>query len=97
MAEITFADGVGMLGAVLIVFVYFLLQAGRIDSRSLLFSVTNGLGASGIIFSLYFDFNLSAFAIELFWLVISFYGVLRALRFRNSVLSEEVNSKDDPV
>jgi len=66
-----------MLGAVLIVFAYFLLQVGRIDSRSLLFSVTNGLGASGIIFSLYFDFNLSAFAIELFWLVISFYGVLR--------------------
>ena len=97
MAEITFADGVGMLGAMLIVVVYFLLQVGRIDSRSLLFSVANGLGAAGIIFSLYFDFNLSAFAIELFWLVISFYGVLRALRLRNSVLGEGVNSKDDPV
>ena len=85
MFEISFEDGVGMLGAALIVAAYWLLQVDRLDSRSLSFSVINGLGASGILFSLFFDFNLSAFAIESFWLAISLYGVFRALRLRKSL------------
>lgn len=84
MLEISFADAVGVLGMALIVVTYFLLQVGRIDSRSLSYSVANGLGAAGILFSLVFDFNLSAFAIESFWLIISLYGIVRALRFRQS-------------
>ena len=85
MIEIAFEDGVGMLGAALIVAAYWLLQVDRLDSRSLSFSVVNGLGASGILFSLFFNFNLSAFAIESFWLAISIYGVFRALRLRKSL------------
>lgn len=84
MLEIAFEDGVGMVGAALIVAAYWLLQVGRLDSRSLSFSVVNSLGASGILFSLFFDFNLSAFAIESFWLAISLYGVFRVLRLRKS-------------
>lgn len=83
--EIAFEDGVGILGAALIVAAYWLLQVGRLDSRSLSFSIVNGLGASGILYSLIFDFNLSAFAIESFWLVISLYGIYRALRLRKSL------------
>ncbi len=64
MAQITFADGIGIIGAALIVGTYFLLQIGRLDSRSLPYSISNGLGASGILFSLFYDFNLSAFAID---------------------------------
>ena len=85
MIEIAFEDGVGMLGAALIVAAYWLLQVDRLDSRSLSFSVVNGLGASGILFSLFFNFNLSAFAIESFWLAISIYGVFRAMRLRKSL------------
>lgn len=84
-----------MLGAALIVVTYFLLQIGRLDSLSLSFSVANGLGASGIIFSLLYEFNLSAFAIELFWLAISLYGVFRTLRIRNSLSIDDVKSKDN--
>lgn len=85
MIEIAFEDGVGMLGAALIVAAYWMLQVDRLDSNSLSFSVVNGLGASGILFSLFFDFNLSAVAIESFWLAISLYGVFRALRLRKSL------------
>jgi hypothetical protein len=77
-----------MLGAALIVWAYLLLQVGRIELRSLSFSIANGLGALGILFSLFFDFNLSAFAIESFWLVISVYGVFRALRVRHHLNKE---------
>ncbi len=83
MTDFTAADAIGMFGAALIVIVYLLLQVERIDSRSVSFSAINALGAAGIIFSLYYKFNLSAFVIEAFWLAISLYGLYRALRYRH--------------
>jgi hypothetical protein len=41
--------------------------------------VLNGLGALFILYSLWFDFNLSAFLIELIWLLISLVGLGRWL------------------
>lgn len=89
------ADGIGLLGAALIVLAYFLLQSGRLDSLSLSFSIINALGAAGILFSLFFEFNLSAFAIESFWLVISLYGMYRALRVRKALPRSVLKSTDD--
>ena len=80
----TLPDWIGLSGAFLIVLAYFLLQTGRIDPRSIAFSLVNALGAAGILFSLTFEFNLPAFAIELFWLVISGYGLFLAIRVRRS-------------
>jgi hypothetical protein len=82
MTAAVIADVAGMLGALLIVIAYFLLQAQRLDPRSLSYSVINGLGAAGIIGSLLFEFNLSAFALESFWLAISLWGIFRAVRLR---------------
>lgn len=73
---------VGVFGAALIVLANFLLQGGRLDPRSLAYSAANGLGALAILFSLFFEFNLSAFVIESFWLAISGYGLYRALKRR---------------
>jgi len=75
-------DVIGVLGVTMIVSVYLLLQLGRLSSQSLLYSVLNGLGAALVLFSLYFEFNLSAVVIELFWLGISVLGVILALRRR---------------
>lgn len=95
MSELTFADAVGILGAAIIVVTYFLLQVDRIDSRSISYSIANALGASAIILSLFFAFNLSAFAIESFWLAISLYGVYRALGRRNSKSRDVLSTEDD--
>lgn len=95
MPGFSIPDAVGMLGAALIVIAYFLLQVGRLDSGSLSFSVANGLGALGILFSLIYDFNLSAFTIEVFWLAISIYGAYRALRARSALSLEVPKSHDD--
>lgn len=89
------ADGIGLFGAALIVLAYLLLQTGRLDSLSLSFSIINALGAAGILFSLFFKFNLSAFAIESFWLVISLYGMYRALRVRKAPPRSILKSADD--
>lgn len=70
-------DLVGNIGVFMILAAYFLLQLNRINNNSLTFSSMNFFGAFFILVSLYFDFNLSAFVIEFFWLLISLYGIYK--------------------
>jgi hypothetical protein len=76
-------DVVGNLGVVLIVVTYLLLQLGRLSSQQLSYSLLNALGAAWVIVSLIFEFNLSAFLMEFFWLVISLIGMVVYFRRRN--------------
>lgn len=75
-------DFVGNLGVLLIVGSYLLVQLGRLSATEPPYVVTNGLGALFILYSLMFDFNLSAFVIELTWLLISLLGLWRHYRRR---------------
>ena len=77
-------DAIGGLGVAMIVLTYLLLQLQRLDSRGLSYSFLNGVGASLVIFSLMYEFNLSAFLMELFWLLISLLGLVMWLRRRSS-------------
>ena len=70
-------DLVGNVGVVLIVGSYFLVQIGRISSRAIPYTTVNALGAAFILYSLVYEFNLSAFIIEAFWLLISLLGLGR--------------------
>lgn len=71
-------DVVGTGGVMLIVAAYFLLQVGRVEARSPLYSWLNLIGASMILVSLFFTFNFSSFVIEIFWIAISLVGLVRA-------------------
>lgn len=73
-------DVVGIIGVVLILGTYVALQMERIDSRSVAYSLLNALGAGLVTVSLVFDFNLSAFVIEVVWVLVSLYGLVGALR-----------------
>ncbi|HEX8287925.1 MAG TPA: hypothetical protein VF556_08020 [Pyrinomonadaceae bacterium] len=73
----TLYDFVGSVGVFLIILTYILLQAEKIKSESLIYSVLNAAGASLIIFSLVFNFNFSAFIVEFFWVLISIYGIIK--------------------
>ena len=72
-------DAVGNLGVLLVLGCYLFIQIDRMDIRAIPYSVLNGLGALLIMVSLYFDFNLSSFIIELAWLAISLFGICRRL------------------
>ncbi len=75
---------IGNVGVFLILSTYLLLQLNKIDNQTIKYSLLNAIGASAILFSLYFKFNLSAFIIELFWLLISLIGIIKfALHKRN--------------
>ena len=72
-----FTDFFGNVGVVLIIIAYLLLQLNRVSSNSLSYSLLNAAGASLIIISLIFNFNLSAFIMEAIWVVISLFGLYR--------------------
>ncbi len=70
-------DIVGTVGVALIAVTYLLLQIGKLKSEDIRYSLLNGLGASLVIVSLLWEFNLAAFLIEAFWVLISIVGLLR--------------------
>lgn len=72
-----FHNVVGIVGSALIIVAYFLLQIEKLSAKQLTYLLMNLLGASGVVFSLYFDFNWSAFVVEAFWIVISIIGLAK--------------------
>jgi paired small multidrug resistance pump len=73
---------VGLAGVALVLLAYFGLQSGRMRGDGLAFQLANILGAGAIALSLVYDFNLSAMVIELCWIAISIYGLVRGVRTR---------------
>ncbi|MEM9103529.1 MAG: hypothetical protein AAGB12_14530 [Pseudomonadota bacterium] len=71
------SDLVGNVGVLMILVTYGLLQLERLASTSPIYSGFNALGAALILISLTVNFNFSAFIIEIFWLMISLFGLWR--------------------
>jgi len=70
-------DFAGNIGVAMMVLGYLLLQAEKIRSSDLGYSLMNGLGALLVVISLLYRFNLSAFLVEAFWFLISIYGLIK--------------------
>ena len=75
--DYTIYDFVGNVGVALIIITYLLLQLDKMKSSELSYSLLNVLGSALVILSLFYRFNLSAFVVEAFWLLISFVGIIR--------------------
>ena len=81
-------DVIGNMGVALILVSYLLVQIGRASATGVRYIVANALGALLILYSLWYDFNLSAFIIEIAWLVISLVGLGRFLRERRKAAAD---------
>lgn len=77
------SDFIGCIGTLIILIVYTLLQMGKIESSSFLYSLLNLVGAVLILASLFFSWNLAAVLMEISWILISLYGTLKVLRPQN--------------
>ena len=77
-------DLVGLGGTLAILVAFFLLQAGRLAGDSLRYQLLNLFGAAGVLVSLWGTFNLSVFLLELAWVAVSLYGIVRSLRGRRA-------------
>lgn len=72
-------DLAGNVGVALMVFAYLLLHIGKLRINDLSYSLMNTIGASLVLVSLHYRFNLSAFLVEIFWLLISIFGLIKPL------------------
>jgi len=72
-------DFAGNIGVALMVLAYLLLQMGKLRINDISYSLTNAIGAVLVLISLLYSFNLSAFLVESFWLLISIFGLLKFL------------------
>lgn len=74
---------VGLVGMIVTLLAYFLLQAQKLHGNGLVYQLMNAVGALGVALSLLFGkFNLPAFLLEVTWLAISIYGMVVARRTR---------------
>jgi hypothetical protein len=73
----TVHDLAGVIGSVIVIVAYFATQAGWVGAHDPRFAWANLVGAVLIIFSLTMDWNLAAFIVEIFWFLISVFGLAR--------------------
>jgi len=72
----------GLIGVVLVLFAYFMLQTKKMKSETVLYSALNFFGSGLILLSLFYKWNLSAVIIEVAWMVLSAYGIYKAIQFK---------------
>jgi len=77
-------DVVGTLGVAMIVVAFAAVQSGRLATKRLSYSLLNLVGASLILISLLYNFNLASMIIEVFWILISVWGIVNWIRARKT-------------
>ena len=72
---ITLPDIIGLCGVTLLITTYGLLQFDRIDPKGFWYSFNNMCVAILVTVSLIYNFNLASMVIELFWFLLSVFGL----------------------
>lgn len=71
---------IGFVGMLFIVWAYFLLQLEKQTVNSYTYQILNLLGAILLLISLFVHFNLGSFIIEVFWIIITLFGMYKNLK-----------------
>jgi hypothetical protein len=82
--QLAWYDWIGLAGTLMVLLAFFLLQAGRLPGNGIAYQLLNLFGAAGVLVSLLGTFNPAVFLLELTWVLISAYGIMRTLRNRPS-------------
>jgi len=81
---ITIPDLIGFTGVALLIVTYAMLQLDKIDPKGFWYSFNNMIVAILVTFSLLVTMNKASMVIEVFWFIISVYGIVMYLRRRNA-------------
>lgn len=79
---------VGLLGAALCVAAYGLLSFEKIDSKGLWYFLLNGFGGLFLLLSIAYDYDsgdTGGIVVELCWVAISLFGIIKVLMRRKNV------------
>lgn len=74
------ADVIGIIGVLLILVAYFMLQTNRLSAEGKTYSILNLIGAALVLHSLFFNWNTPAALMEGLWVIISFWGMLKSFQ-----------------
>ncbi len=80
----TLPDLIGLTGVALLIVTYALLQLDRIDPKGFWYSFNNLMVAILVTVSLVYTPNLASIVIEVFWFLISLYGVVMYFKRKNN-------------
>lgn len=72
----TIPDFIGLSGVALLIVTYALLQLDKIDPKGFWYSFNNLIVAILVTVSLIYTPNLASIVIEVFWFIISLYGLI---------------------
>ena len=75
--EFTLPDVIGVIGSLTVCSAYFGISSGRLDGEKLPYQALNMTGAILLLISLYFRPNPGAILIEVIWVVIAIWAILR--------------------
>ena len=75
---IVLTDLIGFAGAAVLMVVYFANQQRWLSSKDWRYPAANLAGSVLILFSLLFTWNLPSVLIEVFWALISIWGLMKA-------------------
>jgi paired small multidrug resistance pump len=78
-------DYVGFMGVACVLGSYFGLQAGKLLSDSSAYQWANIIGSVLILVSLYYEPNKSSITIQITWILISIYGLVRSYRAKKKL------------
>ena len=73
----TLPDFIGYIGVALLIVTYALLQTDRIDTKGIWYSFNNMIVAVLVTVSLLYTMNNASKVIEVFWFIISVYGLIQ--------------------
>ena len=82
---ITIPDIIGFSGVALLIITYALLQLDKIDPKGFWYSFNNMIVAILVSISLYYTPNLASWVIEVFWFLISVYGIVMYFKRKKSL------------
>ena len=76
-------DLIGYTGVALLIVTYAMLQLDRIDPKGFWYSFNNMIVAMLVTVSLLYTMNKASMVIEVFWFIISVYGIIMYYKRRN--------------
>ena len=74
---------IGLTGVALLIITYALLQLDRIDPKGFWYSFNNMIVAILVSVSLYYTWNTASVVIEVFWFLISVFGLVMYYKRKN--------------
>jgi hypothetical protein len=81
--EMMIPDLIGYTGVALLIVTYAMLQLDKIDPKGFWYSFNNMIVAMLVTVSLLYTMNKASMVIEVFWFIISVYGIIMYYKRRN--------------